>query len=502
MAIPAVAQSLEVKPRMDAVTVFRTGAQVFASHTLTLPQGESEIRFTGLSPDILAQSIQFQASGALTVLSVNLQQNSQEESQKSDTLKNLELQLEKLEAAITLEQTYISILQEEATFLQANRQVGGGASGAVSTSQLQQMLDYYSQKLTGIRLQEIERNQTLEKLEKERAGLQKQIDELSDLERRAAGEILVRVNAASAGQVPVALSFVTTSARWSPSYDIRAERVGEPIQLVYKANITQNSRMDWKNVRLTLSTASPRVSGTAPELRPQYLREQVLENTVMKQIQIDEVVVPLAVAATEQPTTVEFQIERPFTVPSDNKTHTVTLHTHSLEADFHYLSIPKLDPGAFLIAEVTDWSSLNLLSGPANLFFENTYVGRSQLRADQITDTLRLSLGRDPHVMVQRKKVQEYHHRQFIGNRQEETRGWQITVQNQKNQAIDMVLLDQIPLSGQSNIEVSVENKSQATIDPSTGEVRWVFSLSPNEQKTVDLQYVVKYPKNISLIIP
>lgn len=508
MAIPAAAQTLEVKPSIDAVTVFRTGAQVFSTHSLNLPQGASEIRFTGLSPDILAQSIQFQASGPLTVLSVNLQQNNQDESQKSDALKDLEDRLQKLEEAITLEETYIAILQEEAAFLQANRQVGAGSSGAVSTSQLQQMLDYYSQKLTGIRLKEIERNQTLEEFQKERTALQKQIEQLTGVERQAAGEILVRVNAQAAGQVPVSLSFVTNSARWTPSYDIRAERIGEPIALVYKANITQNSRMDWKDVRLTLSTANPRVSGTAPVLHPHYLRQPSPVNTMRKQNQLDEIAIvaleaaPLGVSVVDQPTTLEFQIDRPFTVPSDNKTHTVTLNTHMLEADFHYLSIPKLDPAAFLIAEVRDWSSLNLLSGPANLFFENTYVGRSQLRTDQLSDTLSLSMGRDPHVVVERKKVQEYNRKQFIGNRQEETRSWQITVRNHKNQPIDMVLLDQIPLSGQSDIDVSVQNRSQASIDPASGEVRWEFSLAPNAQKTVELEYMVKYPKNINLIIP
>jgi hypothetical protein len=74
-------------------------------------------------------------------------------------------------------------------------------------------------------------------------------------------------------------------------------------------------------------------------------------------------------------------------------------------------------------------------------------------------------------------------------------------VKNNKAQAINMILLDQVPVSTLEEIEVTVVNKSEAALDPETGEIKWEFSLEPNNSKEFELNYSVKYPKNKNLII-
>ena len=63
-----------------------------------------------------------------------------------------------------------------------------------------------------------------------------------------------------------------TNASWTPKYDIRAQ-VNDPardpyVQMLYKASISQSTGEDWKDVSLTLSTASPVTAASIPELRP------------------------------------------------------------------------------------------------------------------------------------------------------------------------------------------------------------------------------------------
>lgn len=503
----------EVRTPVAAVTVFRSAAQIFSSQTIDLPAGVTNILFTGVSPMLVPSSIQFQAEGTLTIVSVNHQPDYVNSLGKSSALLALEAQLKTLNDQITLENTHLAVLQEEIAFLQENRKV----NGVTSTTGLAQMLDYYRQQLTAIKIKETERTKTLERLTKERSDVQKQIDQLDGPLSNAPGAIAVSVNVPSAGRYPVSLSFVAMGARWSPSYDIRAIDINQPLQLTYKANVIQNTQMDWSNVQLTLSTANPQASAVAPNLRPYLLREMPQPQLGSEAYRLDELVVKQAAAPSimvrgasnqlqeitqvARQTAIEFQVARPYTVPSDNKTYQVELAAHELAADYHYLSIPKLDKDAFLIAEVTDWDQYNLLTGEANLFFEGTYVGKTTLNVEQTSDTLSLSLGRDRNIIVEREKVQEYNRRQFIGSRQEETRGWKISVRNNKPIAIDMILLDQVPVSVQSDIEVVVQNHSRAVVDPTTGEVRWNFTLPPNEQRTFDLQYLVKFPKNKDLII-
>lgn len=595
----------EVKTTVREVTVFPQGAQIFSQETVALTPGETTLRFTGLSPYILAQSIQVQSQGALTVLSVNLQENFMDELEKSPELIRLESQMDALTEQITLEQTHLSVLKDEMAFLNDNRRLMG--NGQSSTSQLQQHLEFYSKRLTELKMKEIERNETLEELLKNQQGLLRQIQALSGAQHRAAGEILVRVDVQKGGSYPFALSYLTENAGWYPSYDVRAKNISEPVQITYKANIRQDTKMDWNNVRLTLSTANPHASAVAPSLQPYFLSEnsrppsyrlnqleargqvinasrtplsgvqvriegstiatvtdaqgnfslalpdqnsrlsfhligyvsqtQVASNQPMRVVlgeeyqQLDELqlsksvarvaesvaaapaasssimirgmgnTTPIPTAQVAQQTSVEFSVERPYTILSDNKNYTVDIDQHQLNTQYHYLSIPKVDKDAFLIAELTDWEQLHLLDGEANLFFEDTYVGKTVLAVSQASDTLRVSLGRDKNVVVQREKGREYNRRQFIGSRQEQSKSWSIRVKNQKTQPISLILLDQVPVSTQADIEVQVQNTSRGLVNAENGEVRWEFSLDPGTERTLELHYLVRYPKNKTLII-
>ncbi|MCK9998352.1 DUF4139 domain-containing protein, partial [Providencia rettgeri] len=45
--------------------------------------------------------------------------------------------------------------------------------------------------------------------------------------------------------------YFSPDAAWSPSYDIRSQDVESPITLTYKANLIQNTGIDWEKVNLT-----------------------------------------------------------------------------------------------------------------------------------------------------------------------------------------------------------------------------------------------------------
>jgi len=174
---------------------------------------------------------------------------------------------------------------------------------------------------------------------------------------------------------------------------------------------------------------------------------------------------------------------------------------YDLPAEYEYYSAPKVDKDAFLLANIIDWEKYNLLEGEANIFFENTFVGKTILDVRYVSDTLNISLGRDKNVMVKRDKVQDFNKKQFFGNKKEDTRTWKIIVKNNKKQAINFVLLDQIPVSTLEEIEVIPENLSGGTLDKEKGEVKWKFTLKPADKNELELKYKVKYPKNRNLTI-
>ena len=145
----------EIKTEVNEVTVFLDGAQIVRKKTVDLIKGKSIIKFVNLSPFIDAKSVQVKAEGELTVLSVNHQQNYLDKLEKSTELTDLEKQLEIIEDKIKFEDTYLSIIKEELSFLQENRDIGG-KNEQVSVTNLQQASDFYSNKLTSLKIKEIE----------------------------------------------------------------------------------------------------------------------------------------------------------------------------------------------------------------------------------------------------------------------------------------------------------------------------------------------------------
>ncbi|GAB3000206.1 DUF4139 domain-containing protein [Cyclobacterium sediminis] len=597
----------EVQTKVAEATVFLKGAQVLRKEKINLPKGESIVKFTNLSPFIAPKSIQLKAGGELTVLGINHQQNFLNQSEKSASLLKLEKALEQVNEKIELENTYMSIAQEEITFLQTNRLIGG-KNETLNVATLKQAAEYYGNQLTALKLQTIERNSTIKKLLEEKNNLQNQINSLSGEKEFPTGEVLVRVDAKVPGSFSFDLSYLVENAGWFPSYDIRAKDINSPVSLHYKANLRQDTKVDWENVKLTFSSAEPSVSGVAPELRPYLLNYNTVPprysqatgsvtgkvvdaegmglpgvtivvtgttigttsdfggnysitlpnrasqltysfigyvpqtlpitadvmNVVMRedQVALNEVAVtaygiskrmkgmaerqevkfdtdeaqalqsqPIPMAQVENQTAVSFEINTPYSIKSDSKNYTVDMVTYELPASYQYFAVPKVNHTAYLIAGISNWEQYQLLEGEANVFFEQTFVGKSLLDIRYASDTLEISLGRDKMVTVKREKEMDFTEKSFLGNKKTASRMWKTTIKNNKSLPISMVVLDQVPVATLEEIEVTVQSLSGGKHDTKTGEIKWDFELAPSASKTLDLKYEVKYPRNKDLVI-
>lgn len=197
----------------------------------------------------------------------------------------------------------------------------------------------------------------------------------------------------------------------------------------------------------------------------------------------------------------EFEIKQPLTILSDGKTTTTEIGRYQLPATYQYKGIPRADKDAFLVADATDWQQLSLLEGEANVYFENSFVGKSILDPTLPSDTLHFSLGRDNGIRIQRTKVSERSARRLLASSQEQNMTWRILVKNTRKETVSLLLQDQIPVSRNSDISVTMEELSGGTLNKEKGIVSWQLQLQPGEQRELILQYKVKYPKSRKLII-
>ncbi len=505
-----------IDSRIGEVTVFLNRAQVNRSTTARIDAGRSTLVIAGLTSRLDPQSIQVSGTGRFTILGVTHRQNYLTEFTLPPRMRILKDSLQLLKDQIQQTQANKEIANKEEQLILSNQKIGG-ANQNLSVQELKAMADFFRTRLTEIAEQKARYDKRITILNESLVKVQRQFQEQNDLMLRNTSEVVVSVDADAATNVQLELTYVVANAGWNPLYDIRGESTNRPLKLQYKANVYQSTGEDWNNVRLTLSTGNPALGGVKPDLLPWYLdfyrpvvRSPVYLEKAKREapaaaqaadeelvdIKLDAGSVAQSVTIQQSSLSTRFSIGLPYTVASGGNPTVVDIATHSVDASYRYAAAPKLDGDAFLMARATAWEALNLLPGEANVFMEGAFVGKTFINPQQITDTLSISMGRDKRIVVKREKVKDFTSRRFVGSNTRETSGFEISIRNTRNEPVTIMLEDQIPISQNNQIEVSLLDNGNARYDAVTGKLSWELTLKPQEQRKVVYKFEVKYPKD------
>jgi len=210
---------------------------------------------------------------------------------------------------------------------------------------------------------------------------------------------------------------------------------------------------------------------------------------------------PITVEKQVGETTITFDVAIPYTIESDGKIQTIEIQRTTIPAEYKYMTVPKLFPHAYLTGNISNWAEQSLQSGEATLYFENTFVGKSSLNVNQLSDTLTISLGTDNSILVKREKRQDYTSKRVIGTNKTETYSFLITIRNNKPNPINITVNDQIPISSNSGITVEAVELTGGRHNQQTGEIKWDLAVKPQETRKIVLTYSVKYPKDKTVIL-
>jgi uncharacterized protein (TIGR02231 family) len=514
----------EIKAEIKHVTVYPDRAQLSHESSFDLTTGKTILKLKGLSPFIDAQSIQVKGIGEFTLLSVNLQNNFLQNLEDSPEVKSIKGQIEVLQAKIEDENAAIKTLKEKEDFLVANKAILVKET-TFSIDQFKILMDLYTSNIDLVNVTLLKKSRLIKDYEKQVSALQQQISEKLGKQQLPSGEISVTVLTEKPVSGKLSFSYVVTNAGWYPSYDIRVDEINKPVIIFYKANVFQNSGVDWKDVKLSFSNATPWVAGNAPVLNPWFIDfyapfmlksyntpgaakseaapmviEEMARNekkSAIKEDAASSVMVEKKVGEMS----VTFDVSLPATIPSDGKAQTIEIQQTSTPADYKYVTIPKLSQIAYLTGNITDWAKQSLLSGEATLYFENTFVGKSYLNVNQLTDTLTISLGTDNSILVKREKRKDFTNKKIIGSNKTETYSFLLTIRNNKTNSIKITVNDQIPVSSNSAIVVEAAELSGGILNAETGTVKWDLEIKPQEKMELVLSYSVKYPKNQNIIL-
>lgn len=533
-----------IKSKPEKIVVYTQGAQIHRSVAANLVAGQNTLIFSGLENCINASAIQASGNGNFIIAEIQHEIHYPEldkaklqgDVRYGKLVKNINDSIKELVYILEDVNSKIDVLSTEKNVL-LNYSLYKGLSRKDSIALLKEGLTYLREKLFNINAEQLKLKREKEKLEGKRDKLNERLANINHelANQNPGGEaektdyrILVHVIAEQAGPATINLNYYITNAGWLPSYDLRAISNEQNVKLTYKAQIHQESGIDWSNVRLVLSTANPNRSYNIPQLSPYYLgynayqrktRNQVYNGTPataygyvgkedMKTLE-KETADDLAAAkgafefteVSENVIETEYDIKLNYNIPGDGKEHFAAILVKDLKTFYRYKAIPKINTNVYLTAVLPDWEDAITIGGQASIYYDGSYVGSTSLMPGGTEDTISLSLGIDKNIAIKRQKIKDKCSQKLLDNDIVHQYTFEITMKNSRSSKIEIEVEDQLPLAYDKTVSIDPKELSGAKHDETTGILKWRLAVPAKDSKKLSLVYQVKAPKSMPVAI-
>ena len=527
--LPMQAQK-QISAKLTDATVYLRGAALTHTASATLKSGSQEVLIDGLSPDIEINSLKVKANGVLI--------SATEFSQDYLTPREQAAHIKKLQDSLDLYQEQLKDVQNElAVHKQLLKLVTDGTQnnmsqkeGSVSIADINANMELYRTKAAELQKSIDKDNKKIEMLKESVNRLKSQIAQDETENSQLNGMLRLSVSVPENISTTFTITYFTNMAQWVPCYDINIPSMDKSITLQSKAKVRQVTGLDWNNVKLTLSNATPNRSTVAPVFKAWFLKfqrqqqyssfakgydaatsnsvsyEVAEENALRSNLAAPKTAAPILmndfVEVEDQDIQVSYNIAVPYDIPGNGKEKLIDLKSYDVKADFKYYSVPKLSDETYLVATLSDYEKYNLLPGEATVTFNNTFVGRTHLRPNDTESQITLTLTTEPRMTVKREKQRDFCSTKHVGNSTTVTQSYLITVKNNLNKSAKLTLKEQYPISNDKDIEVKdVTITPKATYDKTDiGVVTWDVELQAGETRTFTVTYSVKHPTDRTIV--
>ncbi|HXC02291.1 MAG TPA: mucoidy inhibitor MuiA family protein [Opitutaceae bacterium] len=529
----AALRAAPVESRITAVTVYADRAVVTRTASLDVASaGPIEMVFENLPSSIVDQSLQVAGRGTAqaTILDVTARE-AYLDATPDTRIKSLQDELRGFQQQQQALTDHSAVIDQQRDFLATIKAVSATPptkdAPRPSVEDWTKLLSFFGEQSDKLNTEQQSLGTQRDDIDTKIAAVEKQLADLSGANGHSVKHITVHLTAASPGHIELALSYAVPEASWSPSYDARVLSTDQAVQLGYFGVVHQRTGEDWTNVDLTLSTARPSLGGAPPELDPwtvdvQQFKDKSIggndETIVIEKFQVSAapahgysasetmtgsrvntkiIDLPFNEATLDaQATSASFKILVASTIPSDNSPQKVPITSVRLADVPEYLAIPKQLAAAFLTAKVTNSSDFPLLAGAMNVFLDNTFVAAGSLRTVMPGEKFDLSLGVDDAIAIKHKLNNRFSEDTgLISKGKRVTYDYTLTVQNNKKTAERIVLLDQVPVSRNEKIVVTVLAPDAADVKPDAdGTLKWTLDLNPGEKRELPLKFSIEYP--------
>ncbi len=499
-----------IPAKLQGVKVYLQGAELRHLANLQVNAGEQQLIITGLAGQIDDRSIRLASDKAgITVLGYQLRQNFL---RQNDDLPEIRSLLDSIMRYTRLQEddrVRTEVLVQEQQMILANKQVGGSNSG-MSVLELQKLAEFYRSRLSELNLKILQAKRVDAEHNERIKKLRQQLDQRKALLPEFVQELVLDISAEMRSTGTLEITYTSPNVYWEPFYDLRAESLSKPLQLIAKARIVQQTAIDWQDVEVAISSAVPAQFVSKPILNPWVLDFVELYHPVAghapRAYQAETMSMDAAGGFSNLKTNIptkqvnylnyEYKPKERVTI-RHNEARLVTLEEKMLENSYGHYVAPKQQKDVLLMAYVTGWEKLNLLPGNARIYLENALVGESWMNFQGgDSDTLELSLGIDKRVQVSYDQQCTFTSDRRLGNSRKKDYAYTIKIRNSHQAPVNLMVEDVIPISANKEIEVTDVKLGSAQTVNDKGLLRWKLNVGAGGQQQLDYSFSVKYPKN------
>ena len=552
----AGAAEIVTPSKVDAVTVFMSGAEVTRIGKAKLDKGEHVIVFTDVPAGAVPGSIRVEgkATGKLDIGSVDTRRTilARAESQAADAeRKKFEEELDQLrdqksavESQVQATETQKSLIANLAQLPTRPAPASGSAGQGEDWPRVLALIGQGTSEAAKVALEAQIRIRDLDhKIE----DAENKLTSLAPAKTEQT-EVKVYVEAAAPLEADLTIRYQVADAHWTPLYDARlqtgSKTAAPKLELVRRAAITQKSGESWDNVTLQLSTARPSAGAAAPEIYTQTIdfepdapkpvamsapapamRRMLKDKADGKAARDDDSLAEQEISggmagaappaapepAAERQTAVAaapfeatFAVAGKISVPGTGDAKRVVLLADQIEPALSVRTVPKYNPKAFLYAKLMLAKGTPLLPGQVYLFRDGTFIGTGALPLLAPGEEHDLGFGADDQVKVRYAIIEEKRGETgLITSSHTDSHNFRVTVKNMHERPISVTVLDQMPVAQNQDIKVEYTGKAQPAkqnIDDKRGVISFEQKLEPDDEKVLDFGYRITWPAAKSLI--
>ncbi|CAN1533436.1 Conserved hypothetical protein CHP02231 [Rhabdaerophilaceae bacterium] len=523
----AHAASLEAASRISNVILYPDAALVTRVVMLDIPPGSHEIILPDLPISVDPGSLRAEANGTADVtiggidlrttigkpaadaeLALRLKTRKDSRDRLSDTIEAAEGRKIMIQRLAQLDPTSLAKGLDLEVWLKAVEAVGTG-------------LQAVNHELRTLQID-------ISKLDEEIAALAAAIGEP---ERQGPKRLAaIAIEARSAGQMQLHLSYRVRGASWRPIYDARLDTLGPRpgLQLTRRAILHQATGEDWADIRITLSTlrvqrgtAAPAISGERIAIReiqppmPAPLPRAAASDSVAqfagKTSRREEVASRLE-RIDEQQASVEasafqadFVVPGTSSLPSGHEEKSVMIVSERFEPALRHKAAPALVATAYLEAQFILKGDVPLLAGEILLTRNNAFIGRGRLGDAAPGETIKLGFGADDRVKISRVPLlREAKDAGLFGAMRSEEFRFRNDIRNLHGFPVEVEVHDRLPIS--EDQQITVERLPDTTkpdiesVDDRRGVMAWHVKLAPHESRSLATAWRVRWPNGKHLV--